>query len=108
MAAAPGHTDSKDGEQVSLLHQCQVDFFLKGTQVASGESQDGVRLLHGKAVTSHPKLRVVDRIYGRAELPTDGQHHIMRPPNRFQCCIQIVRQRPEASTATTGELLCQT
>ena len=83
MAAAPGHSDSKDGEQVPLLHQRQVYFFLKGAQVTSGKSQDGVRLLHGEAVTARPKPRVVACLYGRAAVHNDGQHHIMRPPNRL-------------------------
>ena len=108
MATAPGHSDSKNGEQVSLLHQCQVDFFLKGAQVASGESHDGVRLLHGEAVPARPEPIVVAHLYGRAALPTDGQHHIMRPQNQLISCLQTVQQRPEASTATVGALLCQT
>ena len=83
MAAVPGHSDSKDGEQVPLLHQSQVKFFLKGAQVASDEYQDGVRLLHGESVPARPEPRVVARLYGHAALPTDGQHHIMCPPNRL-------------------------
>ena len=108
MDAAPGHSDLKDGEQVPLLNQNQVDFFLKGAQVASGESQDGVRLLHGEAVPARPEPRVVAHLYGRAALPTDGQHHILRPPNRLRCCLQTLQQRPEASTAAAVALLCQT
>ena len=108
MAAAPGHADSKDEEQVPLLNQRQVDLFLKGAQVASGESQDGVRLLHGEAVPAHPEARMVACLYGRAALSSDGQHHILRPPNRLHCCLQTVRKLPEASTAAAGELLCRT
>ena len=87
MAAAPGHADVKDGEHVPLLHQRQVDFFLKGDQVASGEYQDGVRLLHGEAVPASPDPRVMDRLYGRASLPTYSQHHILRPPNKLRCFL---------------------
>ena len=82
-----------------------MDFILKGDKVDSVEYQYSVRFLHVEAVPHRPKPGVVDCLRGRTALPTGIQHHILHPPNRLGCFLQVVIQRAESDPEAAGALI---
>ena len=90
---------------MTLLHQRYMEFIIKGSQVASGEYQGGVRFLLVETLPQRPNPGGLDHLYVQAALTTSIQHHIMRPPNQLRRCIQAIRQFAKAVPITAGSLL---